>query len=151
MPTDNSHHLIAAARRRRMDTLARARRTLHELGETGKRFTVTDIAARAGVSRAWLYNQDEFRDDIRRLTTSPAVPAATVGIERGSDTSLRQRLALAHARIRELDTENRELRNQVARLHGQLRTHRLEASSVIDTVHDTNSLFNHSNDRTDLR
>ena len=46
-PADNTRHLVAAAQRRRTDTLDRARKTLQELGETGQRHTVTAIAARA--------------------------------------------------------------------------------------------------------
>ena len=68
MRHDNSHHLLAAAQRRRADTLERARKALHELGETGQRRTVMQIAAHAGVSRSWLYAQPELRDQLRRLT-----------------------------------------------------------------------------------
>ncbi len=42
--------------------LERAQRTLRELSETGQRYTVIDIAAHAGVSRAWLYAQTGLRD-----------------------------------------------------------------------------------------
>ena len=67
MRADNTHHLLAAAQRRRDSTLERAQRTLRDLSETGQRYTVTDIAARAGVSRAWLYTQTGLRDQIRQL------------------------------------------------------------------------------------
>ena len=77
MRPENTHHLLAAAQRRRDNTPERAQRTLRELSETGQRYTVTDIAARAGVSRAWLYAQTGLRDQIRQLThqrpTSPPV------------------------------------------------------------------------------
>ena len=107
MRRNNSHHLIAAAQRRRADTLERARQALQKLDEIGQRRTIMQIAAHAGVSRSWLYAQPELRDQLRRLTaiseTAESVPAQ---IERGSDASLRQRLTLAHERIRELDDEN---------------------------------------------
>jgi hypothetical protein len=126
MRSDNSHHLIEAAKRRRVETLDRARRALKELGETGTQHTVTQIAAHAGVSRSWLYAQPELRDKLRQLTTiSGAAELAPVRTERASDASLRQRLTLAHQRIRELDHENRQLRNQIAQLHGQLRANRI--------------------------
>ena len=112
MHSDNSQHLVDAARRRRADTFERARRVMRELGEPRQRHTVTQIAAHGGVSRSWLYAQPELRDQIRRLTTAPANSNAPAEhIERGSDASLRQRLTLAHERIR----------NQIAHLHGQLR------------------------------
>jgi predicted transcriptional regulator len=47
MRCDNSHHLVAAAQRRRADTLERARQALQELDETGQRRTVMQIAAHA--------------------------------------------------------------------------------------------------------
>ncbi|MBI2703153.1 MAG: transposase, partial [Mycobacterium sp.] len=125
MRRDNSHHLLAAAQRRRADTLEHARQALQDLGEAGQRRTVTQIAAHAGVSRSGLYAQPELRDQLRRLATISETPEpAFARVERGSDASLRQRLTLAHQRIGELDDENRQLRNQIALLHGQLRANR---------------------------
>lgn len=148
MRHDNSHHLLAAAQRRRADTLQRARKALQELGETGQRRTVTQIAAHAGVSRSWLYAQPELRDQLHRLTAASQTPApAFARVERGSDASLRQRLTLAHQRIGELDDENRQLRNQIALLHGQLRANRIAATHVTDTVHDTNTQLTPPNSR----
>ena len=148
MRRDNSHHLVAAAQRRRADTLERARHALQELGETGERRTVMQIAAHAGVSRSWLYAQPELRDQLRRLTAiSETTSSAPARIERGSDASLRQRLTLAYERIRELDDENRQLRNQIALLHGQLRASRIAGTNVTDTVHDTNTLLTPPNSR----
>lgn len=139
MRRDNSHHLVAAAQRRRADTLERARQALQQLDETGQRCTVMQIAAHAGVSRSWLYAQPELRDQLRQLTAiSEPAESAPARIERGSDASLRQRLTLAHERIRELDDENRQLRNQIALLHGQLRANRIAGTHVTDTVHDIN-------------
>ena len=151
MRSDNTHHLLAAAQRRRDSTLERAQRTLRELSETDQRYTVTDLAARAGVSRAWLYAQIGLRDQIRQLTdhrpTSPPIDQT----QRSSDASLRQRLKLAHARITELDDDNRRLRNQVAQLHGQLRATRLHGPPVANTVHNESNLVTLPNDRTDPR
>ncbi|MFZ1178131.1 MAG: DUF6262 family protein [Mycobacterium sp.] len=152
MRPDNSHHLIAAAQRRRADTFERARQALQELDETGQRRTIMQIAVHAGVSRSWLYAQPELRDQLRRLTaiseTAESVPAR---IERGSDASLRQRLTLAHERIRELDDENHQLRNQIALLHGQLRANRVADTLVTDTVHDANTQLTPQNSRSGQR
>jgi hypothetical protein len=140
MRSDNSHHLVAAAQRRRADTLERARQALQELGEIGQRHTIMQIAAHAGVSRSWLYAQPELRDQLRRLTAiSETAESAPARVERGSDASLRQRLTLAHERIRELDDDDRKLRNQIALLHGQLRANRIAGTRVTDTVHDANT------------
>jgi hypothetical protein len=151
MRSDNTHHLLAAAQRRRDSTLERAQRALRELSETGQRYTVTDVAARAGVSRAWLYAQAGLRDQIRQLTDQRTPRPGIDQTQRSTDASLRQRLKLAHARITELDDDNRRLRHQVAQLHGQLRTTRLHGPPVADTLHNENTLLTLPNDRTDAR
>ncbi|MGV0611990.1 DUF6262 family protein [Mycobacterium pseudokansasii] len=98
MRRDNSQHLVAAAQRRRADTLERARQALQELDETGQRCTVMQIAAHAGVSRSWLYAQTELRDQLRRLTAKPeTAESAPARIERGSD---RLAAATPHTRPR---------------------------------------------------
>jgi Family of unknown function (DUF6262) len=152
MRRDNSHHLVAAAQRRRADALERARQALQQLDETGQRCTVMQIAARAGVSRSWLYAQTELRGQLRRLTAiSETAESAPARIERASDTSLRQRLTLAHERIRELDDENRQLRNQIALLHGQLRANRIAGTHVTDTVHNITPQLTPPNSRSGPR
>ena len=50
MRSDNTHHLLAAAQRRRDSTIERAQRTLQKLSETGQRYTVTDPQFRAFVA-----------------------------------------------------------------------------------------------------
>jgi hypothetical protein len=111
-----------------------------DLSETGQQPTVTQIAAHAGVSRSWLYAQPELRDQLRQLTAAPHPAESTPPrVERSSDASLRQRLTLAHERIREVDNDNRHLRDQIALLHGQLRANRIAATPVADTVHDANT------------
>lgn len=151
MRRDNSHHLVAAAQRRRADTLERARQALQELDETGQRRTIMQIATHAGVSRSWLYAQPELRDQLRRLTAISERVESPARIEPGSDASLRQRLTLAHERIRELDDETRQLRNQIALLHGQLRANRIATTHVTDTVHDANNQLTRLNSRSHPR
>jgi len=142
MRADNSHHLAAATQRRREHTLARARKALRELEDSGQPITIAALAAKAGVSRAWLYAETDLRQQIHALRDrTPTPPLAARPSERASDPSLRQRLALAHQRIRQLTDDNQHLRDQIARLHGQLRTTKLGATPVADTVHDTNDLL----------
>ena len=133
MPADNSDLLRAAAQRRREQTLQRARDTLRQLEAAGEPITFDLVARTAKVSRAWLYNEPDIRQTIEQLraqhraaTTSPAaVPAS----QRASDPSLLVRLEAAHARNRELAAEVRQLREQLARAHGQLRAARLTPPS----------------------
>jgi hypothetical protein len=152
MRADNSHHLAAAAARRRAQALGRAHAALQEVRASGEPITITALAARAGVSRAWLYAEPELRDDIQRLRTTNLPqrrPAAEP--QPASDASLKNRLTIAHERIRELEHDNQQLRDQNARLHGQLRTTNLGNICIADTVHDTNTLVKPQNDQENPR
>ena len=138
MRADNSRHLAAAAAQRREQTLARAHQALHDLEANGGAVTITAIAAKARVSRAWLYAQTDLRQRLNALRDrTGTTPTAA---EPSTNASLRSRLTLAHQRIRELTDDNQHLRDQIARLHGQLRTAKLGAL-VTDTVHDTGALL----------
>lgn len=140
MRADNSAHLAAAARRRSEQTRARAEQALRELTDSGEPVTVSAVAARARVSRAWLYTQPELRQQIDAQPGAASAARPATSVAPASDASLRQRLSLAHQRIRELIDDNTELRQQIAQLHGQLRAAKLGSNPpVTDTVHDTNS------------
>jgi hypothetical protein len=123
---DNSHHLARAAAARHERSVALARAAIDALDRRGVPFTFSAVAAAAGVSRGWLYNQPELRDAITRLravagsaTTAPVVPAS----QRATPESLRQRLDDARETIGRLRAENAMLRDHLARRLGEERMH----------------------------
>ena len=67
MRPDNAAPIVAAARHRHELTRARAVQALRELDRTGAPVTFAAVAAKAGVSRSWLYAQPDIRDQIVRL------------------------------------------------------------------------------------
>ncbi len=124
MRADNSRHVIAAARRRAEQTRQRAIGALRRMDAAGQRITFDAVAREAGVSRSWLYAQDDLRTQIERLRQRhPAVPAAPAPPQRqrASASSLLRRLEAATARIRHLEADNRQLRDALARALGERR------------------------------
>ncbi len=125
MRSDNSQHLLAAARKRSSQTRRRAESAIGRLADADTVVTFDSVAREAGVSRSWLYAQPDMRDEIDRLRkrsqerTSP--PAAPPERQRASETSLLRRLEAATYRIRKLEHENRELKNALAQALGQNR------------------------------
>ncbi len=121
MRTDNSRHLAKAARSRAEQTRRRAVTTLRHLTNTEQTVTVSLLAQRAGVSRSWLYTQADLlaqiREDHPRQATATTVPTR----QAASDASLRQRLQLAHQRIRELERDNQQLRHALSQALGDQR------------------------------
>src|SRR5674536_261380 len=125
MRADNSRHLTTAARQRAEQTRARAVRALRRLDETGKSITFEAVAAEAGVSRSWLYSQQDIRSEIQALRTrrqpSPAAPL-TPQRQRATEASLLRRLEATSQRMRHLEEDNRQLRQALAEALGSART-----------------------------
>ena len=124
MRADNSRHVIAAARRRAEQTRQRAVTALRRMDATGQRITFNAVSRATGVSRSWLYTQLDLRAEIQRLRQRhPATPPPQVPPQRqrASDPSLLRRLEGATARIRQLETDNQQLRDAPARALGERR------------------------------
>lgn len=125
MRADNSHHVIAAARRRTERTRQRAVAALRRMDTTGSPVNFDTVAREAKVSRSWLYQQHDLRTQIEQLRQRRqprAAPTAVPDRQRASDASLLRRLEAATSRIRGLESENRQLREALARALGERRT-----------------------------
>jgi hypothetical protein len=122
---DNTHHLIRAAAQRHQRAVTRARAAIEALDRSARPVTFTAVARTAGVSRAWLYRQDELRDAIVRLRLQPSAIAPTVPSDQQASTaSLRQRLDSLREEIAALRSDNAHLRDQLARRLGEERARR---------------------------
>ncbi len=102
---DNSSFLAQANARRRQAALSAAHHAIERLQREGKAVSFSAIAQSGGVSRGWLYRQDQIRDLISRLRHLEP-PAARVTAQRASADSLRQRPDAARAEITRLRAEN---------------------------------------------
>jgi hypothetical protein len=72
------------------------------------------VAESAGVSRGWLYRQDQIRDLISRQRALSPPAARRLTAQRATTDSLRRRLDAARTEIKRLRAENRTLRDQIA-------------------------------------
>ena len=118
---DNSAFLAQANARRHQAALSAAHHAIQQLQRQGRLVTFSTVAQSAGVSRGWLYRQDQIRDLIsqQRALKPPATP---ITAQRATADSLRQRLDAARAEITRLRAENHSLREQLARQLGLQRT-----------------------------
>jgi hypothetical protein len=132
MPADNTHHLALAARRRAERTHQRAVAALRRMDTAGQPITFDSLAREAGVSRSWLYTQQDLRAEVERLRErhptrpTPAVPSQ----QRASDASLLRRLQTATERIQRIEHENRYLHQALAQALGERR-----AADILGQVH----------------
>ena len=113
--------LREAAAARSVGAAERARRALVELGRRGETITFAVVAARASVSRQFLYSHADLRADIERLRGQQRAPPRLPVRQRASDESIRYRLRAAldeHKRLRE---EIAALREELGLAHGRVR------------------------------
>ncbi len=115
---DNSAFLAQANAQRRQAALSAAHHAIQQLQRQGQAVSFTTVAQSAGVSRAWLYRQDQIRDLITRQRPLKPPAARRATAHRATADSLRQRLDAARAEITRLRAENRTLRDQLARQLG---------------------------------
>jgi len=122
---DNAHYLAEAAAERHREARRRATAAVEHLDGAGEAITFSAVAATAGVSRSWLYSQDDLRATIIALRPSAGRPAAgTAAKHRASVDSLLQRLDATRAEIAQLRAENSRLEEQFARRLGEQRARR---------------------------
>ena len=89
---DNSSFLARANAQRHQAALSAARHAIEQLQRQGKPVSFSAIAQSAGVSRGWLYRQDQIRDIIGRLSAKLDRPVISniVGIDKDGDPLVTQ-------------------------------------------------------------
>ncbi len=120
---DNTAFIVKAAQDRRATALRRAGEALRHLDRSGGPVNFRAVAEAAGVSRSWLYREPNLRAEVERLRSDrpPCTSAAPPAAQRASAESLQRRLEAALDQVASLRQENRQLREQVARLFGEQR------------------------------
>ena len=113
--------LAAAAQRKHESAVQRARGALAEMHRTGGEVTFQSVAARAGVSRQWLYKNPDLRAEIEKLRAHQTGPHPVPAAQRSSDASLRQRNLMLLEENKRLRTENQQLKQELAHALGERR------------------------------
>jgi hypothetical protein len=114
--------LADAAARRTLEAEQRVRGGLRELDSQGATITFAAVAQRARVSRAFLYQHPELRSQIEALRKTQTAAAAGVPVrQRASDASLRVRLRAALDEGQRQRGEIARLRDELALAHGRVR------------------------------
>jgi hypothetical protein len=123
MSTDEARRPLAdAAARRTLDAEQRVRAALRELDSDGAALTFAAVAQRAGVSRAFLYQHAELRSQIEALRTAQAAAPSGLPVrQRASEASLRARLRAALDQSQRQREEIARLREELALAHGRVR------------------------------
>jgi hypothetical protein len=101
-------------------TRRRAEAALRSFAATGGPVSFAAVAAAASVSRSWLYREPDIRAEIDRLRARQGSSARPLAERASAESVQRHREALL-ADIVRLTEENRQLREEVARVFGERR------------------------------
>ena len=134
MQADNAAHLRDAALRRHEQARIRTLHALDSLQEKNADVTVSGLARAAGVARSWIYTQPDLVETIKAMRNERTTATRPTRGAESSEASWRQRLELAHDRIKELTNDNAQLRKRLAHAHGQLRAERATPSKTLSTT-----------------
>jgi hypothetical protein len=114
--------LADAAARRTLDAEQRVRSTLRQLDADGATISFAAVAEHARVSRAFLYAHADLRAEIDALRSAQdAAPARLPVRQRASESSVRARLRAALDENQRQRDELAALREELALAHGRFR------------------------------
>jgi hypothetical protein len=121
-PSEQTKRLAEAAAQRTIDADWRVRNALRELDREGAVISFVSVAQRARVSRAFLYANADLRGEIEALRQSQdGMPTRLPVRERASDASIRARLRAALEENQRQRLEIAGLREELAIAHGRVR------------------------------
>ncbi|MGZ6638877.1 MAG: DUF6262 family protein [Solirubrobacteraceae bacterium] len=123
MPDRSAPRQLAdAAAKRTLEAEQRVQSALRELDRDGTAVTFAAVAKRARVSRVFLYQHAELRSAIEALRAAHAAAPARLPVrQRASDASLRARLRAALDENQRQREEITRLREELALAHGRVR------------------------------
>ena len=116
----NVEGLHKSAQLRHQQTVLRAEEGIRCLLQEGRPLNFNTVAQTAGVSPAWLYQHPEMRQRIEHLRAEPHTRTGQPSKTKTSDASKDAMLTTLRQRVKQVEAENRELRQQLEVVYGQL-------------------------------
>jgi 4-diphosphocytidyl-2C-methyl-D-erythritol kinase len=116
----NIEGLRRSAELRHQQALQQADEGIRRLLQEGRPVNFQTVAEAAHVSTAWLYQHPEIRGRIEHLREQRSAQAHSTPKMKASDASKDAMQAALRQRVKQLETENRELKQQLEVVYGQL-------------------------------
>jgi len=111
--------LIKSAKQKSIKTLLRVRETLKKMIGEKQTITFSQVAKQAQVSRAWLYKNDEIKNQIETIRKQQD---EKTHIDLISKNKPDQKIIVEQLkqRVKKLQQENSDLREQIAIIYGKM-------------------------------
>lgn len=117
----NTDKIIQLAKEKSHNTRLNVEKIISKMSLEGKTINFNTVAAEAKVSKSWLYKESDIRKQIEnirhRQLNGKRLNSTPLKKNKKSEEILIKTLK---ARIKELEEENGQLKNQVQKLYGEL-------------------------------
>lgn len=125
----NTEGLRRSAKLRSTAALERAQTAIRRMQAKEALMNFRTVAARAGVSTAWLYNTTPLRDRIMKLRVATKTPVQNESANRRF-LSQERVITTLRLRIRQLEAKNEDLKERLEHVYGQFASHSMNAKSA---------------------
>ena len=117
----NTDGLKAFAQKKKKATLQKVNESIQKLIKDKARINFSSVSMESGVTKTYLYNNQEIRDRIEILRKQQEGLSSPRHIKREmTDPNKDILIAAKNKRLKELDTENKRLKEELAYLRGRI-------------------------------
>lgn len=117
----NTDGLKTFAQKKKENTLQKVNETIQKLIKDKAKINFNSISMESGVTKTYLYNNQEIRDRIETLRKQQeGLPSPNQVKRNMTDASKDALVAAIKKRIRELENENKKLKEELTYLRGKI-------------------------------
>ncbi|MDC3412881.1 DUF6262 family protein [Aquibacillus sp. 3ASR75-11] len=117
----NTEAVVAFAKKKKEETAEKVEQAIKQLIKQNERINFNTVTSAAGVSKSYLYNQPELRKRIESLRQKQNKVASPKNIKKNmNDENQDSLIQVFRERIRELEKENKQLKDEIKRINGKL-------------------------------
>ncbi|WML24424.1 DUF6262 family protein [Neobacillus sp. OS1-33] len=117
----NTEAVVAYAKKKKEETVDKVEQTIKQLIQQNEKINFNTVTIAAGVSKSYLYNQTELRERIETLRQQQREVASPKNIKKNMNVENKDSLIqVFRERIRELEKENKQLKEEIKRVNGKL-------------------------------
>ncbi|WP_099355408.1 DUF6262 family protein [Fredinandcohnia onubensis] len=117
----NTEAVIAFAKKKKEETAEKVEQAIKQLIKQNEKINFNTVTTAAGVSKSYLYNHPELRKRIEILRQQQReMPPSKVTKKSMNDENKDSLIEVFRERIRELEKENKILKDEIKRVNGKL-------------------------------
>lgn len=117
----NTEAVVAYAKKKKEETADKVEQAIKQLIKQNETINFNTVTTAAGVSKSYLYNQPKLRERIETLRQQQREMISPKNVRKNMRNENKDSLIqVLRDRIRELEKENKQLKDEIKRVNGKL-------------------------------